>query len=37
MGFPDKQDYFGINPSLDLAVPQTLKLCMRASLTDFST
>lgn len=36
-GFLDKQDYFGINPLLDLAVPQMLKLCMRANLTDFST
>lgn len=25
-GFLDKQDYFGINPLLDLAVPQMLKL-----------
>lgn len=36
-GFLDKQDYFGINPLLDLAVPQMLKLCMKANLTDFST
>lgn len=35
--FLDKQDYFGINPLLDLVVPQTLKLCMRANFTDFST
>lgn len=37
MSFLDKQDYFGINPLLDLAMPQTLKLRMRANLPDFST
>lgn len=37
MSFLDKQDYFGINPLLDLAVPQTLKLRMGANLPDSST